>query len=84
MDNRTYNIEINSRILELLGPNLYTYIYCIGRAYSKLQTFLISCRFFEDEESVSLTKAARYIGNAVSPKFGEVIAESINRHLWGR
>ena len=27
MDNRTYNIEIDSRILELLEPNLYTNIY---------------------------------------------------------
>ena len=46
-----------------------------------LQTFPMSYRFFEDEESVSLTKAARYIGNAVPPKLGEVIAESILRHL---
>ena len=29
MDNRTYNIEIDSRILELLGPNLYTKIYYV-------------------------------------------------------
>lgn len=43
----------------------------------------MSYRFFEDEESVSLTKAARYIGNAVPPKLGEVIADSIKRHLWG-
>ena len=48
-----------------------------------LQTFPMSYRFFEDEESVSLTKAARYIGNAVPPKLGEVIADSIKHHLWG-
>lgn len=42
----------------------------------------MSYRFFEDEESVSLTKAARYIDNAVPPKLGDVIAESIKRHLW--
>ena len=29
MNNRTYNIEIDSRILELLGPNLYTNIYYV-------------------------------------------------------
>ena len=29
MDNQTYNIEIDSRILELLGPNLYTNIYYV-------------------------------------------------------
>ena len=29
MNTRTYNIEIDSRILELLGPNLYTNIYYV-------------------------------------------------------
>lgn len=47
------------------------------REAALLQTFPMSYRFIEDEESVSLTKAARYIGNAVPPKLGEVIAESI-------
>lgn len=42
----------------------------------------MSFRFFEDVESVSLQKAARYIGNAVPPKLGEVIADSIKCHLW--
>ena len=53
------------------------------REAAMLQTFPMSYRFFEDEESVSLTKAARYIGNAVPPKLGEVIADSIKRHLGG-
>ena len=40
MENRTYNIEIDPRILELLGPNLYTNIYImlaelIANAYPK-------------------------------------------------
>ena len=52
------------------------------REAAMLQTFPMSYRFFEDEESVSLTKAARYIGNAVPPKLGEVIDDSIKRHLW--
>ena len=29
MEDRKYNIEIDSRILELLGPNLYTNIYYV-------------------------------------------------------
>ena len=53
------------------------------REAAMLQTFPMSYRFFEDEESVSLIKAARYIGNAVPPKLGEVIADSIKRHLGG-
>lgn len=52
------------------------------REAAMLQTFPMSYRFFEDEESVSLTKASRYIGNAVPPKLGEVIAESILNHLY--
>lgn len=101
MENRTYNIEIDPRILKLLGPNLYTNIYyvsaeLIANSYdadvhtvniiteltANLQTFPMSYRFFEDEESVSLPKASRYIGNAVPPKLGEVIAESILNHLY--
>ena len=34
-------------------------------------------KFFEDEKNVSITTAARYIGNAVPPRLGEVIADSI-------
>ncbi|MBR6183181.1 MAG: DNA (cytosine-5-)-methyltransferase [Bacteroidales bacterium] len=41
------------------------------------QTFPRDYVFFEDEASVSITKAARYIGNAVPPRLGEIIAESI-------
>lgn len=41
------------------------------------QTFPRDYQFFEDESSVSITKASRYIGNAVPPKLGEVIAKSI-------
>ena len=41
------------------------------------QSFPMDYKFFADESSVSVTKAARYIGNAVPPRLGEVIAESI-------
>lgn len=46
-----------------------------------LQTFPKSYRFFSNVEEVSVTKASRYIGNAVPPKLGEVIATSIIKHL---
>ena len=52
-----------------------------AREAALLQTFPMNYRFFEDESCVSLTKASRYIGNAVPPKLGEVIAKSILAHL---
>ena len=39
--------------------------------------FPVSYKFFPNEESVSITKASRYIGNAVPPKLGEIIGQSI-------
>ena len=48
-----------------------------AREAALLQTFPISYKFFPDEESVSITKASRYIGNAVPPKLGETIAQSV-------
>lgn len=52
-----------------------------AREAALFQTFPIDYEFFEDAKSVSLTKASRYIGNAVPPKLGEVIAQSITYHL---
>lgn len=51
------------------------------REAALLQTFPMNYRFFSDEESVAIAKASRYIGNAVPPKLGKVIAESIKQHL---
>ena len=51
------------------------------REAALLQTFPKSYKFFPNEESIAITKASRYIGNAVPPKLGEVIAESIIKHL---
>lgn len=45
------------------------------------QTFPMSYKFFSDEEKVSISTAARYIGNAVPPRLGEVVAESILNHI---
>ena len=52
-----------------------------AREAALLQTFPMSYRFFEDEKKVSLVKASRYIGNAVPPVLGEVVAQSILEHL---
>lgn len=51
------------------------------REAALLQTFPITYKFFPNEHNVAITKASRYIGNAVPPKLGEVIAESIANHL---
>lgn len=51
------------------------------REAALLQTFPISYSFFPNEQSIALTKASRYIGNAVPPKLGEIIAESIIEHV---
>ncbi len=51
------------------------------REAALLQTFPKTYKFFADEEYVAFTKASRYIGNAVPPRLGEVIAESIIYHL---
>lgn len=51
------------------------------REAALLQTFPISYKFFPDEKSIAITKASRYIGNAVPPRLGEVIAESIINHI---
>ena len=51
------------------------------REAALLQTFPIEYKFFPNEKEVSITKASRYIGNAVPPRLGEVIADSIKLHI---
>lgn len=51
------------------------------REAALLQTFPKSYKFFEDERNISMNNASRYIGNAVPPRLGEVIAESIKLHI---
>ncbi|WP_088161318.1 DNA cytosine methyltransferase [Sphingobacterium sp. G1-14] len=46
-----------------------------------LQSFPNNYSFFENEDTISLARASRYIGNAVPPKLGDVIAKSIKVHL---
>jgi len=52
-----------------------------AREAALFQTFPLTYKFFPNEQEVSLSKASRYIGNAVPPKLGEVIAESIKQHI---
>ncbi len=51
------------------------------REAALFQTFPTSYKFFPDSQEVSLSKASRYIGNAVPPRLGEIIAESIKTHI---
>jgi DNA (cytosine-5)-methyltransferase 1 len=51
------------------------------REAALLQTFPKEYCFFADEEHISISQASRYIGNAVPPKLGEVIGESIITHI---
>ena len=51
------------------------------REAALLQTFPLTYRFFEKESEVSLKNASRYVGNAVPPRLGEVIADSIKEHV---
>lgn len=51
------------------------------REAALLQTFPVTYQFFEKDSEVSLKNASRYIGNAVPPRLGEVIADSIKEHV---
>ncbi|EKY01606.1 DNA (cytosine-5-)-methyltransferase [Hoylesella saccharolytica F0055] len=51
------------------------------REAALIQTFPKTYKFFPNEKEIAITKASRYIGNAVPPKLGEIIAESIICHL---
>lgn len=52
-----------------------------AREAALFQSFPLTYKFFPNEQEISLTKASRYIGNAVPPRLGEVIAESIKQHI---
>lgn len=51
------------------------------REAALFQTFPKNYKFFAPEDEISLTKASRYIGNAVPPVLGKITAESIIKHL---
>lgn len=51
------------------------------REAALIQTFPLDYQFFPNEDNISIVKASRYIGNAVPPRLGEIIAESIKQHI---
>lgn len=51
------------------------------REASLLQTFPEQYKFSDSKESLVVRNVAKHIGNAVPPKLGKVIGESINEHL---
>lgn len=51
------------------------------REAAMFQTFPKSYKFFSPKEEISITKASRYIGNAVPPQLGKITAKSIKKHL---
>ena len=46
-----------------------------------LQSFPANYKFAENLETLKFAKASKHIGNAVPPKLGEIIGESIIKHL---
>ena len=51
------------------------------REAALLQSFPIHYDFIDNEKPTNITNLARHIGNAVPPRLGEIIAESIKKHL---
>ena len=51
------------------------------REAALFQTFPEDYHFFKPDEEISVTRASRYIGNAVPPRLGEITALSITKHL---
>lgn len=51
------------------------------REAALLQTFPKNYRFYDNMESYNPSVISRQIGNAVPPKLGKIIAQSINNHL---
>lgn len=51
------------------------------REAALIQTFPKSYKFVEDENKIIINDVARFIGNAVPVKLGQVIAKSIRSHL---
>ncbi|MDR1759664.1 MAG: DNA cytosine methyltransferase [Fibrobacter sp.] len=51
------------------------------REAALIQTFPFEYEFFAPNENIAMTKASRYIGNAVPVKLGYVIGQSILKHI---
>lgn len=51
------------------------------REAALFQTFSTEYKFFPSDKDIVVTKASRYIGNAVPPRLGQITAQSIIKHL---
>jgi DNA (cytosine-5)-methyltransferase 1 len=51
------------------------------REAALLQSFPMTYDFINQKQSINIAYLAKHIGNAVPPKLGEVIAESIKQHI---
>ncbi len=51
------------------------------REAARIQTFPDRYRFFDPEKGFHASDVSRFIGNAVPVRLGEIVAESIKRHL---
>lgn len=93
---RSYGSVYGRMVWDQPGPTMTTLCTGIGngrfghpdqnraisvREAALLQTFPMDYHFFDPSEPFSRVKASRYIGNAVPPRLGEVIAQSIHEHL---
>lgn len=94
---QTYTSVYGRMSWDKIGPTMTTQFFCYGtgryghpeqdralslREGALLQTFPQNYEFFEPkEQKYSMRDIARHIGNAVPVRLGEIIGESINKHL---
>lgn len=94
---QTYTSVYGRMSWDKIGPTMTTQFFCYGtgryghpeqdralslREGALLQTFPQNYAFFPPEEQeYSMRDVARHIGNAVPVRLGEIIGESISRHI---
>ena len=93
---KTYSAVYGRMEWDKVSPTITTEFTCYGtgrfghptqnralslREGALLQTFPKEYEFVREKENVKMGDTARQIGNAVPPRLGEVIGESIIRHI---
>lgn len=93
---QTYTSVYGRMRWDAIGPTITTQFYCYGtgryghpeqdraltlREGALLQTFPQSYDFIDPNVPFRLKDIARHIGNAVPPRLGEIIGQSIIKHL---
>ena len=93
---QTYTSVYGRMRWDTIGPTITTQLYCYGtgryghpeqdraltlREGALLQTFPKDYDFINPNAPVKIKDIARHIGNAVPPRLGKVIGQSIDRHL---